>query len=186
MKERKINLELLTEKLKNSLTEKKWLSIAYPHIYLLESDLIAKGRYLSNFTNLKNEYDLGIFLFEKRVKVPKMYCLIKIPSLKYSDYEKDFLIMQRIEGKVAGSLSGEKKEEAIKQLKEGIEKVLELGIIPYDSFFCENSIFNEKEGKLYLIDFEKWKWKKETSDYEIRNFYEELKNFKDFKFPETG
>lgn len=145
--------------------------------YLAGEDLIAK-----KITDKEEgqrawrEYSMGNYLFERGIQVPKMHGVISPESLcKSCDVSRIglvrmddwFLVMQKINGKELEFVSGADRDEAIKQLKEEIAKVLKLGICPYDSLNDKNSIFDEKERKLYLIDFEQW----------IEGWGEELKHF---------
>ena len=162
------------------------------HIYLVGENLIAKRRHQRV---VEYECDMGNYLSENGVRVPKMHGVISSKLLqKLVDLSKVsepdlhtiscdwFLVMQRINGEdLKRGLDTIPKEdigEVIRQFKEQITKVLELGINPYDSlgnegFEMRNAIFDEKERKLYLIDFEYWervKWK-----HELTYFYDLLK-----------
>ena len=139
------------------------------NIYLLSDGKIAKENLEHR---AQNEFVMGNYLFEKGISVPKMYSLVSpFPNEKYPVY---YTIMQKIDGEIVRDVQGEEKKEAIKQFREQITKVLEMNISPYDSFFGKNAIFNFKERKLYLIDFESWRIG--VSEKEL-NFFNGMINF---------
>jgi hypothetical protein len=143
--------------LRKSIKEEKFCE--YPFVYFVGENAIAKWK-PEEF--LKNEYAIGKLLLDNGIQVPKIYKLVEPDpiSLKKSFngamIEEWFFIMQRIKGESIKELSGSSREEAIKQYKCEIAKVLELGINPVNSDFGKNSIFSYEDGKLYLIDFEYW------------------------------
>ena len=67
------------------------------NIYLVGEDKIAKEIYDED--KAKNEYEMGIFLFNQDVNVPQMHCLIR-----HSYPKPSFIIMQKIIGKEFGYL----------------------------------------------------------------------------------
>ena len=132
----------------------------FDNIYLVEDGII--GKRCRNKERAYNEYHIGRFLFENGVQVPKMYKLItQDPIVVHPSSNKSpkdwFILMQRIKGKTIKDLTGTEKKEAIKQRKEELEKVLALNVHHPDSAYDDNSIFDVKQKKLFLIDFEHWR-----------------------------
>jgi RIO-like serine/threonine protein kinase len=166
--------EIIVRELGDSISNERFHN-RYRQIYLIKEDLIAKricGP--EKEERARNEYNMGNFLFERGINVPQMYWLVNpqllqecciVPEKNLHVCNSWFLIMQKINGRELGEISGENRSEAVKQLKEQIAKVLELKIYPSDSIDNRsNSIFDEKERKLYLIDFEYWTREKPNTD----------------------
>ena len=146
------------------------------NIYLVGKDKIAKEIYDED--KAKNEYEMGIFLFNQGVNVPQMHCLIKPflfnPKISYPNSR--FIIMEKINGIEYWHLDKKDKEKALPLYKKEIEKVLELGIYPWDSLCSDNNkIFDYENEKIYLIDF--GGWRKGSID-EINGFYEKIENLR--------
>jgi len=145
------------------------------YIYLIRGNMLAKG---NNEFRARTEYEWGNHLYENQVHVPKMYSLISpdSPSPEARDsrasIERWFIIMKLLEGQDIKDTEGATREEAFKQYRQEIEKVLELGICPYDSSWGGNAIFGN-DGILYLIDFEKWR---KGSTSELNSFYRKAEN----------
>lgn len=163
----------LVKKLRKSIRKKR--PYKAPLIYLVGESALAKG---NNEINSENEYKWGMYLYENQVRVPKMYMLVNPDSLvsrvlhlgnKIKDW---YIIMERLKGQDIGDTFGTTREEAVRQYRQELEKVLDLGICPIDSSWGGNAIFGEDE-KLYLIDFESWRNGSET---ELNKFYERIKN----------
>ena len=130
------------------------------NIYLVEDGII--GKRCRNKGRAYNEYEIGKFLFENGVQVPKMFNLITpgtfIIRKSSKNSPKDwFILMERIKGKTIKELTGIEKREAIEQRKSELEKVLALNVHHPDSAYDDNSIYDAKQKKLYLIDFEHWR-----------------------------
>jgi hypothetical protein len=142
---RRFTQEELLQELRKSLGKSRILT----NVYLLWDDVIAKRGTYRPVTC--NEYQIGNLLFVKGIQVPLMYDFIENVF-----NEESYLIMQRIQGKEIGTTFKGERKEAVRQLKSELGKVLEMGIYPFDSLNGGNSIFNRKEGKLYLIDFGFW------------------------------
>lgn len=157
----------LRKSIKANRTYQKWC------IYLVGQDAIAKGK-TENIS--KNEFKWGTYLRKNEVQVPEMYTIVNPDSLvsrilyPRGKIERWFVIMERLRGQVIGETYGATREEAVKQYRQELEKVLDLGICPNDSSWSGNSIFGEDE-KLYLIDFESWK---KGSERELNRFYETI------------
>ena len=129
-------------------------------IYVL-GEVIAK-RYSSR-DDAEYVFDIGSYAYQHKIQVPEVIALhnLDISSrvsrlLRLKPIKDWFLFMQRIEGKHINSLEGMDYSEALNQLKKQIEKLFDLRIHPIDATFNGNSIFNPKERKLYLIDFDAW------------------------------
>ncbi|MCH7646084.1 MAG: hypothetical protein IH788_02660 [Nitrospinae bacterium] len=130
------------------------------NIYLVEDGII--GKRCRNKERAYNEYEIGKFLFENGVQVPKMFNLITPGSFMIRKSSKNspkdwFILMERIKGKTIKELAGIEKKEAIEQRKSELEKVLALNVHHPDSAYDDNSIYDAKQKKLYLIDFEHWR-----------------------------
>ena len=130
------------------------------NIYLVEDGII--GKRCRNKGRANNEYEIGKFLFENGVQVPNMFNLITPGSLMIRKSSKNspkdwFILMERIKGKTIKELAGIEKKEAIEQRKYELEKVLALNVHHPDSAYDDNSIYDAKQKKLYLIDFEHWR-----------------------------
>jgi len=144
-------------------------------IYLVGEGALAKR----NSEELsKNEYKWGTYLYENQIQVPEMYTLVSPDSLVSkvlhlgNEIKEWFVIMKLLKGQGILDTLGTTRKEAIRQYKQELEKVLELGICPIDSDFEGNAIFGEDE-KLYLIDFERWI---NGSESELNRFYKRIKN----------
>jgi len=144
-------------------------------IYPVGQDAIAKVGFNGA---IRHEFDIGSYLFREGIAVPEIYELIEAERVqRYCDKPINknnwYIIMQKIKGRERGLLFGKDKKEADKQIKEEVEKVLGLGILPYDCFNGWNSIFRFDIRKLFLIDFAAWE--KGCSAYELNHFRERLK-----------
>jgi len=120
-------------------------------VFSLGRQVVAKRGY-SNKS--QKEYDIAMLLSDKGVRVPEMYGLMEI-DIEGQSRPDCYLLMQEILGKEIKDVPEEDKEEADRQFRREILKVLRMGIKPSDAFFGRNAIFSE-DRKLYLIDFEKW------------------------------
>jgi len=101
------------------------------------------------------EYSLGKFLYGNGIYVPKMKRVVGIwTGFDFAPIKEWFLLMERVHGKHIENLTGEEREEALRQVKSGVEKILDLGIYPEDFDWGMNLIFDGK--RVCFIDFEKW------------------------------
>jgi hypothetical protein len=146
------------------------------NIYLVNDEVIGKQYRHSKDSKgcAINEYKWGNFLFKNGVQVPEMYQLVSpdppsYRSLHETPIEDWFVLMQKIDGEEIWDLKGDELEEAIRQYRREIEKVLAFRVYPADSHYGGNSMFDRKQRKLYLIDLELWK---EGTDYMIDEFHE--------------
>ncbi len=131
---------------------------AWNNIYLINNGIIGKKYYYGE--KAYTEYNMGTFLFKNDVQVPEMYRLVSpdVPPYSHEIHINNwFVLMQRINGEDILCLERTEGEEGLRQYKQEIGKVLALQIYPGDSSFYFNTIFDTKQGKLYLIDFEAWK-----------------------------
>lgn len=173
----------------NNLTKKQWEQelekafdegfVSHVHHRVYETGGLIIKASISGDEITEREYKLGRFLFRNGVHVPEMYNLVRC---RRGTEERLYIIMQKIEGihiieknetRKIENIPAVKEGGAIKKLRREIKKVLRLGIYPADSDWCENSIFNPKERKVYLIDFEGYR-KKEEGLFE-KWFYESIK-----------
>ena len=164
-------------------------------IYSVSEDVVAKvyhevypDNFLIDKRGSKNEYDMGIFMFEKGVSVPKMYGLVSPdfllsrPFIKLSSKSiiKNWVnFMQRIYGIDLRKLDGPKLEEAKILWKIELEKILDLGYCPLDSEDY-NVMFDEEKGKVFLIDLVAWR---KGSPKELDRLYKKLKNGTNMSVP---
>jgi len=91
--------------------------------------------------------------------------------------------MQRINGIAINNLTPKQKRIVLLQHRREIEKVLDFGIFPFDSYqgykscLPPNALFNVLEQRLYLLDFEFWRHRTREEIDECRNnlnrFYHE-------------
>lgn len=168
----------LVEQLRESIRKRENL-FGYSQIYLVGENALAKSdpQYF-----VKNEYKFGKFLQENGVSVPEMYQLVEpdppisIPFDPDSAIKKWFVIMEKVRGQHLNDLPRKVREEAVRQYREELRKVLELGICPEDSNWLGNSIFSD-EDKLYLLDFEYWH---NGTKPELDQFYKKIDQKKFF------
>lgn len=130
----------------------------HDNIYIVDDGII--GKRCRNEDRAHNEYNIGKYLFDNGIQVPKVYQLITPDSFHQFDNnapEDWFILMQRIKGETINGLAGAEKKEAIHQRNLEVEKVSALDIHHPDSAHDDNSIFDTNLRKLYLIDFEHWR-----------------------------
>src|SRR3989344_1727799 len=130
-------------------------------VYELSDQIVAKP--FSSKWRALHEYEIGMFAYNNGIQVPRMHQLIRpdrwLKRLN-SDYhlKEWYVVMQKIEGATIRELTNEfEAQEARRQLNQEIDRLLDLRIYPYDSLFSNNSLFNRKENRLYLLDFCEWK-----------------------------
>jgi RIO-like serine/threonine protein kinase len=147
----------LVDKLKDAVATKPiYLDI----IYRINENTAAKVYALEEYAI--QEYRIGKKLFNAGVQVPEFFDMEEIdPVRKNPVCPKEWVIfMQYIKGKhipkIGWFFNRNERREAVRQYKEQIKSVLELGIEPFDAEWHLNSLFNEEERKLYLIDFAMW------------------------------
>jgi len=170
----------LIKELKIAIRGRRLLTESNNRIYLVNEEVIGKVHTWEG--PARTEYDIGSFVFKNDISGPEFYQLVhpEDPSsnplsriFNKRVIKKWFTLMQKIDGALLGNLRGSELEEAVRQLKSELEKVLELGVYPDDSLYPSNSIFNRCDGRLYLIDFESWS--KNPTENELNGFYERLK-----------
>lgn len=127
----------------------------YPNVYYVNNSLVAK-RGKTNERTI-DEYNIGNYLFENRIHVPKMHSLIELDLawLKFRHHSNLALLMQRILGEKVCLLEGDQYKKARILFEEELEKVSKLDLITEDTG-THNAIFNPNDGKVYLVDFEYW------------------------------
>lgn len=147
----------LVFKLLTAVTESRAIG-DHDNIYLVDDGIV--GKRCRNKNRAYNEYNIGEFLFKNGIQVPKMYKLVTPDSFHQFDDNAPndwFILMQRIKGETINGLAGIEKKEAIHQRNLELKKVSALNIHHPDSAHDDNSIFDMKRRKLYLIDFEHWR-----------------------------
>ena len=130
-------------------------------VYLVNDNVVAKSREPGPVEErtLFAERAIGEFLYDNGVSVPKMYGIVKpdfIEMLHRSPLDKFFLLMERVHGVTPNKLEDGLLEEAGRQYKAELLKVLELGIYPTDVFHPSNAVFDTNKQRIFLIDFEGW------------------------------
>ena len=125
----------------------------YWSIYPLENIIAKRAR---GRREAEREFNIGQFLQEQEIKVPKMVQLydgrkadIRIPGW--------FILMERLPGIPLLHLEGAELAHAISQYRSELERVVDLGILPIEFGYAENGLFDKEKDITYLIDFEKWK-----------------------------
>lgn len=124
------------------------------HLSILDvsPELVAKKH--KNNLRAAKEFNLGVELYQNGISVPEMYGILTLDD--YCSVACSYILMQKISGTEICFLIGEERKKAVRQFKDEIKKVLELGIVPKDADWYANSIFNSEADKVYLIDFELW------------------------------
>ncbi len=128
-------------------------------IYLINEKVLAKS---GSEKDVRHEYKMAKYLRKKGISIPRAYGLIKIDFLDaklippFKPVTTWFFLMEKIQGKEIKELQGAELKSALRQRKRELEKVLELGITPYDALYERNSLLG-KNNKLYLIDFKSWR-----------------------------
>jgi len=165
----------LVKQLRNAIKERNWGSNG--SIYLLGDDKLAKGK---SKQSSEAEYKWGSYLYEQGVQVPEMYGLVRPDSLllrpSYETPIEDwFVVIQKIDGRDIRDMSIPIQREVLRKYYQEIEKVLELGIYPScDALSGNNNAVIDKDGKLYLLDFEYWR---KGSEGELEWLYEQLRTY---------
>ena len=165
----------LIEKLKEAVMEKRVGN--GPRIYLVDEKTVGKRCWSDIAGN--NGFNIGKFLFERGVQVPEMYELVRVDGLEdffdNNGMSNWFILMQRINGIAINNLTPKQKRIVLLQHRREIEKVLDFGIFPFDSYqgykscLPPNALFNVLEQRLYLIDFEFWRHGTREEIDECRN-----------------
>ncbi len=157
-------IAIVKKQLERSIVERNRLDYSNKsNIYCVNNSLVAKmGR--SNELN-EREFDVGNYLYENGIHVPRIHSLIKINRslirnhmLSYSFDNNLVLLMQRIPGKRVDNLEGNEFTKAHQLMKKELAKTDILMIYPSD-VGTHNTLYNPNDGKVYLIDFEGWEWK---------------------------
>lgn len=150
--ENKINKKELTNKLRNAIKNNKMKYNS--RIFDLGDNIIAKK---SRLGLTKNEYKINLFLYQNGVSVPEPLELIKPDNLFkrfFTNGIKDyFIIRKEINGE---ELSYFESRIIHEKYSKELDKSRSLGLTPVD-YGPNNAIFNNKEQKIYLIDFEAWR-----------------------------
>ena len=135
-------------------------------VYRVDETTVAK---VFNFDYYaETEFRIGRRLFNEGLQVPEFYDMAEIEPVRAPiNCLKEWVVfMQHIKGNHIPQISWwsnrKSRREAVRQYKEQVKNVLDLGIHPQDAEWHQNSLFNEEEQKLYLIDFAFWD---ENPDY---------------------
>lgn len=128
----------------------------HPKIYDVSESTVAKS-YITRYEAIC-EFEFGKELHLKGIQVPEMF---SVESLGFTapmnnHYYIWFVLMQKIKGHHIDNVSEEERDDAYRQYREQIGKVLDIGINPKDCDWGGNSLYDSEEKKLYLIDFENW------------------------------
>ena len=156
----KLDLNQLERELAEAIRNERFLTIhtstyfqTYKNIYLVNGSVIGKRQQ----GRIKNEYEIGKYLFENEINVPEQYGVIDL------DKEQGVILMQRINGfnlilewiKMA-RITDPKRVEGL--WLEELRKARALGLVPGDDILhMNNSLYSPGEDKVYLIDFEFWR-----------------------------
>src|SRR3989344_2896220 len=132
-------------------------------IYTITDEIVLKlhtGSHLgSPQKSAEHEFEVGRELYQKGVQVPQYIGLFRaLPSLRQGSYG---VLMQRIHGLDASSLSPALHLEAQRQYQEQKKLIEELGyVVGSDSkSMYINTLFDPKQRKLFLFDLVQWKRK---------------------------
>jgi len=110
--------------------------------------------------NARNEQMWGRFLYKRGFWVPKIWGLVMPEDDPEGIIDAPYIVMQTLEGEDTTHLTGRSREEALRQYKLQMGRVLNFNIYPVDSldrFPGRNSRFNSMRGITYLHDFESWR-----------------------------
>ena len=146
------------KKLERAIRKRRTYNRGY--IYRLDNQTLAKERGTVGEPHsipeyLIREYLLGKRLYEEGVQVPEFKGLIMAKTSSVEP-QKIYVLMEWIKGKQLNTLSGPTLERAIEQHKQQVKRVIDLGVVPGDLARGSNSIFNQREGKLYILDLDGW------------------------------
>lgn len=147
--------EQWTEMLKIAFNEK---TISHVHHMVYEMNgLMVKASECGDEAT-QGEYEMGRFLFRRRVNVPEMHALVRC---RERDRSNLYIIMQKITGVPIMNSNGDitpmpgiSQKRLVNKLRKEIKKILGLGILPTDSDWRGNSVFNPEKRRVYLFDFE--------------------------------
>ena len=150
-------------------------------VYLIGDDKLAKGE---PEELARHEYEMGIYLFDQGIRVPRFEQLIP-PDRRHGLFswrprriKEWYILMERIKGVEIRETGGEILEKALEQYYEEMEKILELGIVPNDAGHGGN-VMCEESGRLCLLDFTSWyKFNQESATHrkERTTWKEHVKN----------
>ena len=106
--------------------------------------------------DLEQEYRNHIELYHAEISVPKPIGIFRFYPKNYLGEWGLGLIMEKLNGVRGDKTIGERRTRVTSELDKQLDLCLEAGFEPFD-VGLHNCIWNEKAGKLYLIDFYGWK-----------------------------
>ena len=135
-------------------------------VYVVSNSIVAKLYW--DLSNAEKELDMGNYVRGGGIAVPEMYEIVPYHSQHLSYHAGQnatyyFLLMERINGISYGELDYDQQREAKFAYRDEIEKLMELGVFPFDSSLSRNTLY-ETDGAIRarLVDLEGWR--KESSE----------------------
>ena len=140
----------------DSVKNNKIFDQGWHTIYRLPDGILAK--HFNNILNARKEYNIGKILYDSGVNVPRYHSFIWGLTSSY-------VVMDEIEGVGLGSFT-----DTDLSFKHGeqISKAWDAGLEPVDAG-SQNAILENETGKVYLIDFEKWKFQRNFAHRSLDN-----------------
>lgn len=131
------------------------VNFGHSNFYLIGTEIIAKEFKKEYAYNAEHDFVMGKFLLSKGINVPKMIGII------YNGISEDhvYLLMENIEDGVSiGDLEIEERKILARRYRDEMQKAKKLDVIPNDTDIF-GSIYSRKKDKVYLCDFEEWRFK---------------------------
>lgn len=128
-------------------------------VYRISENKCAKVLRINAKHTLEHEFNMSTFLFENKISVPKPYGILKMSFPHYIELITEVFILEYISGGNLCKYNGKEYLKLLERAKLEYENVKKLGVITGDCK-CKNVLFSPKKNKIYLIDFQSWKFSK--------------------------
>ena len=140
------------------------------NVFVVTPEVVAKQAAL---TDAKGEYEIGTFLHDNHVPVPRMYGVLPIRStlFRYKEQSTEsYLFMEYLHGIPSRDVPYDMRRKVLRKYNKTMKLIRSLDVVPRD-VHSGNMIYVAGQNELYFLDFTSWRFSqsREVLEYTIES-----------------